>query len=137
MALTTPITVKTGADPAPGAEALVTVPAGEYWVVHAVLLTLVTSATVANRRVELQIDNGTTTFFRLAHAVDQTASLTWRYQFANHGYRDAAVTGSNNVANLGVPVFTLGPGYRIQTSTANIQAGDDYAAPVLFVADYT
>lgn len=137
MALTTPIVVKTGSDPAAGAEATVTVPAGEFWVVHAILLTLVTSVGVANRRVELQIDNGTTVFFRLAHAADQAASLTWRYQFANHGYRDAAVTGTNNVANLGVPVFTLGPGYRIQTVTANLQAGDDYAAPVLFVADYT
>lgn len=137
MALTTPIVVKTGTDPGAGAEATVTVPAGEYWVVHGLLLTLVTSATVANRRVEIQIDNGTTVFFRLAHAADQAASLTWRYQYANHGYRDAAVTGTNNVANIGMPVFTLGPGYRIQTSTTNLQAGDDYAPPVLFVADYT
>lgn len=136
MPLTTPVAVKTGSNPSAGAEVTVTVPAGEYWVLYCVQLALVSSSTVATRNVELQIDDGTTTFFRNVDRAGQAASLTQNYTWAcDLGYRDA--TAAVGGVNIGIPCFTLGPGYRVRTVTNNLQAGDDFAAPVLLVADYT
>lgn len=115
-----------GTDPAAGAEASVTVPAGDNWTLTSALISLVTDATVANRRVHLIIDDGTTTVLNLVGSVDQAASLTVVYSWTAGGNDSAAVR--DGVLNLGqLPTdLRLLPGWRIRTLTTGLQAGDNY-----------
>lgn len=122
--------IVSGSDPAAGAESTITVPAGEVWELIGFEVTLVTDATVANRRPRIVLDDGTTEFFRQAAGADITASLT------------TIVVGSGaSVASLAAgvahiplaPGVILGPSYRIRTLTLNLQAGDNYGVPVVFV----
>ncbi|GIV04115.1 MAG: hypothetical protein KatS3mg015_2945 [Fimbriimonadales bacterium] len=128
------LTVASDTNPSAGSEATVTIPAGSVRRIVSVQFTLVTSATAANRRVVVIVDDGTNELFRVASPTDQTASITGRYSFVpglggSPSYQ--AVAASNNVCILpGPPGLALLPGYRIRTTTNNLQAGDDYAAPV-------
>src|SRR4051794_36291420 len=84
----------TGPDPAAGAEILVTVPAGKWWLLRALRFTLVTSATVANRRPALTIDDGATEWWRWRAGVDQAASLTRLYQFLHEANNEVDRTAT-------------------------------------------
>lgn len=129
--------VVTGADPAAGAEVLATVPAGKWWDLLAVKFTLVTSASVANRRLALAIDDGTTEWWRFRVGVDQAASLTRTYQFLRS--LTAEVDRSATFLEMYEPLdedLLLGPGSRVKTVTSALQGTDDYGAPVLYVVEY-
>jgi hypothetical protein len=52
------------------------------WRLIAVLLTLVTDANVATRRVHITLDDGTTVFYRRGSNATQAASLTQNYAWA-------------------------------------------------------
>lgn len=123
------------ADPAAGAEIEQTVPAGTWWVLMGVQLQLVTSATAANRRPALVVDDGTTEVHRLRVGVDQAASLTRTYIFTPSV--DAEVDRSATFLEMiePLPELVLPGGYRIRTVTANLQAGDNYGPAQLFVAE--
>jgi len=92
---------------------------------------LVTSAAVANREVELILDDGGTPL--VIHAgggnVVHTASRTLFYTAA--AGLPAGLLRSDVV---GIPLPTharFGPGLRVRTATLNLQAGDNWAAPNL------
>jgi len=124
----------TGTNPGAGVEATQTVPVGALWLLKAVRLSLTTDATVATRRVHLIIDDGATAITTIAAQDTQAASLGRNYNFADYAFAPAAVGGEIFVA---LPRgFVLPAGYRIRTSTANIQAGDDYGAPVYYVEEW-
>lgn len=112
--------------PAAGAEATITVPAGEMWRVHSVTMSLVTSSTVANRRVHLTMGGGAgVRRLRMFGAQDQAASLTYNYFF--QGVPNVADEFDNNVVQVAIPTgVMLYAGNVIQTVTTNIQAGDDF-----------
>lgn len=119
-----------GADPAAGAEATVTVPAGETWELESFRVTLVTSAVAANRRVTLVIDDGTNILAEIVAGLDQIASQTITYSYtADAGYETTATR--SGVIQQGIPRMLLAAGYRIRTITDNIDVGDNYGAPVV------
>jgi hypothetical protein len=126
----------TGTDPGAGAEISVTVPTGKFWQLLSATFSLVTSATVANRRPSLTLDDGTNVFWRWRTGVDIAASLTRAYFFESE--LNAEVDRIAVDSSLYEPLAPrlLGQGYRIRTSTTAIQAGDDYGAPLLYVVEY-
>lgn len=125
--------VVNGADPAAGAECQDTVPAGKVWRLISVLLTLVTNATVANRRVHMTLDDGATVWYRRGSNATQAASLTQNYQFAGEA-GEAAVR--DLFAADPLPIFDLPAGSRISTVTVNKDAGDNYGAPKYYIEEF-
>lgn len=126
--------VVTGTDPAAGAEISETVPAGKAWLLLAFHVTFATDATAANRIVNLAFDDGSTTFYRQATTAAVTASLTPVITWARAG---SAISASGISSQNSLLVDAVIPaGYRMKTVTANLQAGDNYSAPVLYVIEY-
>lgn len=123
------------ADPGAGAEATHTVPADVWWVLMGLQVALVTSATAANRRPALVIDDGAVEFDRLRAGVDQAASLTRTYTFTPSVVAevDRSATFLEMIEPLAKRV--LPGGYRIRTVTQALQAGDNYGVMQMFVAE--
>jgi hypothetical protein len=128
------ITVAGTADPAAGAEMTVfTVPAGQAWELLSVRFTLVSSATVATRRVHLTFDDGTNTFAKIPVLSTQAASLTYGYTFMVD--IESSALQSLDVPTR-IPRLTLPTGFRVITVTENIQAGDNFSAGVYAYVGY-
>lgn len=123
-------------EPAAGTEVIFTVPAGTWWDLETLIFTLVTSGTVANRRPHILIDDGAgNVLWNWTVAADQTAGTTVIYSGAVGVTEYSGPTGvRGGVLAYPLPRIVLAPGWRILTSTTNIQAGDDYSAVVLGVA---
>jgi hypothetical protein len=128
------LSVVTGTDPAANTEVSETVPANGRWRVLAMRVSLVTDATVANREVSLQFDDGTTAFFAAAANANQAASLTRQYSVGTAGERGAAATATDILIPAPSDVVLLA-GHRVRTSTTNRQAGDNFGAPTLLVQE--
>jgi hypothetical protein len=129
---TTPsIATTVGTDPAAGVEASVTVPAGVQWELYSVGITLVTSATVANRTPHLIIDDGTNIVANLVPAAVQAASATVAYQFTQAGVDYAAVRDGVMLVGQIPTGLRLAAGWRIRTLTTNLDVGDNYGPPVV------
>jgi len=124
----------TGTNPAAGVEISETVPTGARWRVLGLVFTLVTDATVANRDVNVLIDDGTNTLLQLGAGSSQTASTSRLHTLINSGANPGILTSATPV--LGTIPFLLLAGYRIRTSTVNLQAGDNYGAPQLLVEEW-
>lgn len=125
--------VVAGADPAAGAEVSDTVPAGKVWRLRGMILTLVTDATAATRRVHVTLDDGTTVFYRRAANASQAASLTQNYVLAV-GEQESAVRDTWTTDPL--PEIDLPAGARIKTVTTNKQAGDNYGVTQYYVEEF-
>jgi hypothetical protein len=124
-----PYLEKLSADPAANNEIVFT--ADEDMIIMSVHLTLVTDANAANRRVSLFADDGADIFFRVQAAADQAASLTHNYSaFEGAGGRSALTTHLLELPSGGL---YQPAGGRLQTTTANRQAGDNFSAAVLAV----
>lgn len=124
----------TGTDPAAGVEISETVPTNTMWRVIAITFDLVTDATVANRIVRVEMDDGTNVHVIAAAPNTQAASLTLRYTAADGGQ---SLTTSGNRVGITLPggVF-LRESSRIRTNTGNLQAGDNFTAPQLLVEEW-
>lgn len=127
--------VITGDDPAAGAEWSVTVPGGVIWQLYSARVTFVTSAVAGAREPSLTFDDGALSFFLSTDASSQAASTTRNWSWA---MGLGATTGMvrNFVAALPTPALPLQAGYRIRSETFNLDVGDNYGAPVLYVAEY-
>jgi hypothetical protein len=130
--------VFTGTNPAAGAEISETVPAGKWWEVITVSVSLVQGLTQTPQPI-LVIDDGATTlaeFFGASAA--QAASTTCRYTWGAHLPLSAIVgAGANGRATAPLPSgLVLPAGSRVRTSTLGIGAATDYGAPVLYVVEY-
>lgn len=123
-----------GTDPAVNTEILETVPANARWRLLAVTFSLVADVNVANREVNLTIDDGAAVVARIASGTAQTAGQTRDYTFARNVQRGAPAAGQ--VINAPLPDAMLMGGYRIQTATTNRQVGDNYGAPQLWVEEW-
>lgn len=124
----------TGTDPAAGVEVSETVPTGARWRLVSVEVTLVTDATVANRRIHLFVDDGTNVYFETHNNTAQTASTTIRHSF---GAGVGLVVGDGVSAVAPLPVaLLLGAGHRFRSSTSGIVAGDNFGAPQYAVEEY-
>lgn len=123
-----------GTNPAAGAEISETVPTGAVWFLRSILWQLVTDGTVSNRNSGITLDDGSTIFARSQVGNTQAASLTVTYTYADN----YPTTPSSSQGNFGpLPRSNrLRPGWRINSSTSNLQAGDDYGAPSLYVEEW-
>lgn len=124
----------TGTNPAAGAEFSETVPTNARWRLISLYAQLVTGAAVANREPALVIDDGATNVHASAVHTSQAASLTHQHVWSINNQRAAMNVHTVHPAPL--PDGILMGGYRIRSSTANIQAADDYAAPLMLVEEW-
>ena len=129
------VSIITGANPAAGSEISATVPARFLWKIKAVIFSLVTSATAATRQVHLQYNQDADIVWDLPSAVTQTASLTRVYTWMAGG-GIAGYAADNDIFNSLPPDLYLHPTAIIQTATDNLQVGDDFGAPFIWVERY-
>lgn len=119
----------TGTDPAANVEISDTVPAGETWLIHSILTELTTDANAANRTVRLSFTDGTEFEFHI-DATNQTATQITSRQYK--AINNEVVAGLNRVFDLNAGLI-LAPGTVISTTTTNLQATDNWAAPLYYV----
>lgn len=121
----------TGTDPAAGAEISESVPANTEWLLTAFRFALVTDATSGTRQVHLHLDDGTTTFIELPATGTQIVSLTRDYNA--HGLGGMIVPTGDQI-DISLPSgIMLAAGYRLSTSTTDMESGDDFGAPQIQV----
>lgn len=128
------IRVILGTNPAAGAEVLETVPAGVQWRLIAMSIELATAAAVANRYVRIGIDDGVNAYYFGGTGIAQVASTIYTYVLGPHGALSGIVSDWQYL-----PVqagMILLAGHRIRTTTVNLQAADDYAAPSYMVEEW-
>lgn len=123
----------TGTNPAANAEISETVPTNARWRLLALFATLVTDVNVANRDAALTIDDGAAVVARYSAGQNHAASLTTRYVWAAAGARFTIATDRTIV----VPITDvwMPDAYRLKTVTTNLQVGDDWSAPQLWVEE--
>lgn len=129
------VRVVVGSVPAAGADILETVPTGARWELVALTALLTTAVAVANRLVALTIDDGANVYFKDSPNFVQTASLTDTYSFADGQNKLATPSATAVVGNLPADGRLLA-GHRIRTSTALIQAADQWTAPIYLVREW-
>lgn len=121
--------------PAPGADWSFTNDHGEILLVRTVTYTLVTSAAVATRIPGLISGYDVITWWGSAPAATQVGSLTRRYSAW-----PGASPGADSPVAITMPLPDVGlvlqQGYTLSSSTAAIQAADQYQAIVLDVIRY-
>ena len=122
-----------GDDPAAGEEVSVTVPGRAVWQVHSITATLVASVGAADRKPGWCLDDGTNRFYHVHTTVAHTANKTIVYSAApGIGVVEAA---DAEAVTLPLPPTIMLPGWRIATHTFNLQAADNWSAPVLYVTE--
>ncbi len=122
-----------GVTPAAGADWSVIVPGGRAWRVVSIAASLVTSAAAANRAPGLVVSDGSTQFVNAGPSGVQAASLTYAYGW----YHSAAGIGFSTWRTQPIPELFLPAGFVIASSTALMDAGDQWSAPVLWVVETT
>jgi hypothetical protein len=123
-----------GTQPAAGQEISETVPTGAIWRVHSITFTLTTSATVADRWVNIIGRSGTNVAMRSIAAASTPASTSNQYSAFAGGVRaSAAGVVSMVLPSLGLLLYS---GWAIGTGTTGLQAGDQFSAPVLEVEEW-
>lgn len=114
-----------------GGEISDTAPTGIRRKIKSVKYTLVTSATVANRRSSILVSDPST-LWRITHAVVHAESSGKEYVWT-HGYPSVGVEQVVMLSFL--PDISLKAGGIFGTSTTTIKMGDDYGAATLGVED--
>jgi hypothetical protein len=126
-----------GADPAANAEVTAAVPAGKWWWLLAVTVSLAQGATQTPQPI-LQIDDGTNLLFEgFGSSAAQAVSTTCRYTWAAGLPLSAQVGATTNVHST-APLpgkLLLAAGSHIKTSTIGIGANSDYGVPNLYVIE--
>lgn len=124
-----------GTNPAAGAEISEECPLGARWRIVGLRARLATDATAANRRPSLVWDDGIASqFARLPSSAVVGASSTQNFLWNLGVTLDPSITDVGQAA-LPLEHVLVNP-YRIRTVTTNLQAGDDWTAPELFVREW-
>lgn len=119
-----------GANPAANAECLITVPAGERWVLKSVSVSLVQGATQTPWPV-LIIDDGTNTLWS-AHSGTAAQAFSTTCQHSWGAAAPTGIQGATTVVQAQGPIpqdMVLEAGSRIRTLTTGIGANTDYGVP--------
>ena len=125
----------TGTLPGAGADILETVPVNRRWKLLSFRATLTASAVVANRQPLFSTkDNNNAVLTGFQSSINQTAGLAWNYTFGPWGF--GVVQSLTEVAIPSLPEQILLAGYKINTSTAGLQAGDQWSAPQYAVLEW-
>lgn len=112
------------ADPAAGAMWSIPVTDGQQWKIKSIGTTLVTDATVANRRVHIKISTAAGPIIDMFSAVDQTASQTVRYVCASYGATTDELDNGIMLLNLPPDIYLV-PGDSIDVTITGGVAGDN------------
>lgn len=124
----------TGSTPAAGAEINEVVPTNLRWNLLAFRYSLTTAVAVANRESNLTMDDGVNIFVTDVSSFTQAASLTETYAWMQNVQRQQGAQAT--VLTLPLPAVLLEGGFRIRTSTTNLQAADQYTAPQYLVQEW-
>lgn len=120
------------ANPAAGAELSITVPDGVQWELLGIVFSLVTDATVANRRVHVNIGGVGNFQLNCFGNTDQAASLTRQYNCSPVGVIPDEIDDNDIIIPIPAGIF-LDQGMKIITQTTNFQAGDNFGAMTVLV----
>jgi hypothetical protein len=103
-----------------------TVPAGKAWVLQFLSVNLVTTATVGNRQLRVEIGDGTNLLWFKEFGAVQAASLTRDYYAASDLPDDTSFDGDGRI-RMQLEAHVLPPGYtvRIYDTQAIDAAADD------------
>jgi hypothetical protein len=123
-----------GDNPAAGSNILEPVAENARWRLVGLEVSFVTDANAANRRFILQARRGGTVLFATAAAVVQPASTTFRYSVGHWGADSGNLDG--RVAVNWPDHAILSSDDELFTAVANLQAGDDFGAPSLYVEEW-
>jgi hypothetical protein len=124
----------TGTVPGAGAEISEVVPTHARWKVLGFRFTLTTAVAVANRQVDLILDDGANTFAEVTPVGVQAASLVQIYNYMPNVNAQAV---ANGIVDVPFPNdVLLSGGFRIRTHTLNLQAADQYTAPQYLVQEW-
>ena len=124
-------TVVPVANPAPGADWSLTVPAGHQYQLQSLRAVLGTSAAVANRVPEFKVTRGATVIWSQKAAGVLAASVTGSFVLSPF----ASVSSNNGQQVLPGPGFILQPGDVLSTTTSAIDAADQWSAIAATVQD--
>lgn len=124
----------TGTNPAAGVEITESVPAGAAWRIISMLATLATDANAANRQVRVLLDDGANIHYEHTASASVIANSTLPFCFSDNGVESQS---NLNLLNVALPTMTWLPaGHRIRTNTVNLQAGDNWTAPIMLVVEW-
>lgn len=123
-----------GTNVAANTEITEAVPTGALWRLRSLVVVFVTAAGGSTRRVTFQFDDGTTIFLQCGPDRTQAASTTVRYSVASVGLAPDSTAGTIHIPIP--PDLRLPAASRIITSTTNLAAADDFAAPQLQVEEW-
>lgn len=124
----------TGTDPAANANWSETVPANARWALRSVIASFVTDANVANRFPTFVIDDGTTQTFAALMQTAQGAGATKEYVWSN-----SPAVGSFALTSVPIPIVTVPvmlAGWRVRVTTLNLQVGDNWGAPQMYLEEW-
>lgn len=118
------------ASPVAGAEIAFTVPG--HWILRPIALRarLVTSATVANRNVDLQVTDGVSVVLDCAAGTVQAASKTVDYNWSAAGTSVSSGSALQQTVPF-TPAIILSAGWKLQTVTNLIDGTDQWSAVTL------
>lgn len=116
--------ITAGGVPAPGAEWIITVPAGMRFRVVSVSAALTTSAVVANRSPNLVIDDGVNILAEIPSTNAQAASTTARYTWMDGGVFAVAPAGLNLAPLPGNCILMAGS--RVRSLTTLLDVADQW-----------
>lgn len=102
---------------------------------RSVTMSLTTSATVANRRVRLQLKTGTNIFFDIPCPTVQTASTTLGYVATQVSYGGQLTANNMNIIPLPADMGIFNGGV-LQVTCDNIDATDQFTAMIMFIEYY-
>jgi len=104
-----------------------TVPTGEVWKLNFAHVTLVTTATVGNRQMEMDISDASgNLMISVSAGATQAASLTREYHFLQGTFRETAFVANELQTPFGGDIY-MGGGWtiRFRDSAAIAAAADD------------
>lgn len=124
----------TGTQPTPGNDILETVPVNVRWRLVTFRSALHTSAAAANRQVKMVVSSGGVISFAAGSPVTQPASVPFGYVMSPGS---TAQSDGFGVITLPGPLGqSLLPGMTIGTATTNLDAGDQWDAPLYLVEEW-
>jgi len=121
-----------GTMPAAGGEVFEVVPPGLIWKLVSLEVLLTTSAVPATRVPLFQFTDGLGNLF-----FERSSDLMIANQASSYNFSDTTdLSGLLFSPHAAFPQMWLLPGFTFGTRTLNIQAGDQFDAPVFFVEEY-
>lgn len=121
--------------PAAGSEFSLTARGRGVWRVLSLAFTFTASAAVANRRVQLRADDGTTVWFAAPASLDIVAAGSAVFS-AYGGAAGVGLTGASATIALPADGLLLLPGHRLRSATLNIDVGDTYTNIAALVEEF-